>query len=420
MIAIYLYNLLNLILFPVYFLFFLIRILKNKDTIKSTSERLCVNMAKRPSGKLIWIHAASVGESMVAITLVQELNKKYSDYNYLITTGTLSSANILEKWLPSNAKHQFSPVDNLLIAKKFLSHWQPSLGIFIESELWPCLIQQASSRFDLMLINARLSDKSYKRWQDYKNIFQHITINFKRIIVQSKRDLEKYQNLGCSQAINLGNLKFTNKELDVNEDNLKDLQDIFDQKKVFVASSTHKEDEEVVLSVINNLKRKNIDYFPVIILRHPERRDELIKQCMKLNLSFSVRSQNNHPSLEDDLYIVDSFGELGLFYRLSSISFIGGSFKRGGHNLMEPAYFNNVIIFGPDMSNFQNIADDMIRNKAALQINDSSKLEEKVENFCSEKYKKEAMEFSNNALKFVANRESTLGDYISEISRLIK
>ena len=414
------YNFINFILFPVYFFILLVRFIKKKDNIHSITQRLGGDMPARPVGRLIWMHAASVGESMVAITLVRELSKRHSNTNYLITTGTLSSAEILTKWLPDNAIHQFTPIDNLLVVQKFINHWKPDLGIFIESELWPCLIHTAASKFNLILVNARLSDKSYIRWQGHKEIFQQIVSNFKNIIVQSKSDLEKYQNLGCKKVLNLGNLKFANKELEVDKKKLQELQLILKKKKIFVASSTHQEDENVTLSIIKDLKQKNINYYPIIILRHPERRDELAKRCVELGLSFSVRSEGDMPSLEKDLYIVDSFGELGLFYSLAFMSFIGGSFKHGGHNLMEPAYFDNIIILGPDMSNFQNIADDMLSSKAALQVNNAQELAENIKFFFDKKHNQKAKEFSKNARNFVLNREEILINYTQEIGKFLK
>ena len=420
MLVFYFYNLLNLILFPFYLIILIVRVYKKKDNLHSVVQRLSGKMEKRLEGKLIWMHAASVGESMVAITLVNALNKLNLGYNFLITTGTLSSANILKKWLPENASHQFAPLDNYFIVRKFINHWKPDLGIFIESELWPCLIRESAKRFNLILLNARLSDKSYICWKKRKNIFQFIVNHFKKVIVQSKVDLEKYQDLGCSGTINLGNLKFANKELEVDNNKFKNLKKVLTDKKIFVASSTHHEDEEVTLQMIKDFKKKNIEYYPIIILRHPERREEVARQCEKMGLSFSLRSASSIPSLGDDLYIVDSFGELGLFYSLSLITFIGGSFKHGGHNLVEPAYFKNVIILGPDMSNFQNIADDMISNQAAMQIDDGKQLIQQVEFLLNDINNKEVLKYSENALQFVKNREETLKNYIGEINKFLE
>ncbi len=420
MLLIYIYNVINILLLPLYMVLIFIRILKAKDNWISFKQRLGFTCAQRLPGKLLWIHAASVGESMVAITLIRALSVSYPKYNFLVTTGTLSSAQILEKSLPQNATHQFTPIDNFLVVRKFLNHWKPDLGIFIESELWPCLITEASNKCNLMLVNARLSDKSYKRWQSKKWLFKLIIDSFKKIIVQSKTDLYKYQQLGCSNPINLGNLKFANKELDVNKQKLLSLKNLFGDKKIFVAASTHKEDEDVTLQIITNFKQAKINYFPIIVLRHPERRDELACQCHKLGLKFSIRSSRQLPLLDDDLFIVDSFGELGLFYSLAFIVFVGGSFKRGGHNLVEPAYFDNIILLGPDMSNFQNIAEEMIEKQSAIQIHNAEELALKVKFFLNENNMLEADKYRRNALEFVSDRRETLNNYLREIGRFLQ
>jgi len=414
-----LYNIVNLILYPIYCVILFIRILKKKDNAQSFIQRLGVIETKRPKGKLIWMHAASVGESGVAVTLTKALNKLYPDMIFLITTGTLSSAKILETALPANAIHQFVPLDNIIIVKRFLSHWKPNLGIFIDSEFWPCLVSESAKKFNIIVVNARLSDKSFKRWLNGEKLFNAIVSRFKLIATQSLIDLKKYQTLGCKNVINLGNLKFANKKLEVDNDQLEELKRIFQNKQIFVASSTHAEDEEIILQIIKDFKKDKIDFYPIIILRHPERRNEISKKCRNLGLSFTLRSQNNLPSLEDDLYIVDSFGELGLFYSLSYITFIGGSFKRGGHNLVEPAYFNNIIILGPDMSNFQNITTEMLQNNCAIQIFDKEDLAQKILFLLDEKNKEKSQELIDNARKFVDNRKETLNNYLNEIKKFL-
>jgi len=417
---IFLYNLLNLLILPLYFVILIFRIFKQKDNALSVIQRLCLSIPSRPQGKLIWLNAASVGESMVAITLVKALKKSHPKVNFLVTTGTLSSAGILKTWLPKGVNHQFTPLDNIITVRRFLNNWKIDLGIFIESEFWPCLITESAKRFNLLLVNARLSNKSYSRWLKQKWIFQLLAKKFKNIIVQSNSDLDKYKALGSSKVKNLGNLKFANKELEVDKRKLSALEKLFKDKKIFVISSTHKEDEEVALDIIHKFKQEKIDYYPIIILRHPERRDEIKNQCRKLGFKFSIRSNSSKPSLDDDLYIVDSFGELGLFYSLAFMVFVGGSFKRGGHNLLEPAYFDNIIILGPDMSNFQNIADDMISCSAAIQIRDADSLASTIRFFLNDKDSPKGMEFSKNARKFVDNRARVLENYISEINKFIK
>lgn len=414
---IHIYNILNIILLPLYLIIGLIRVIKKKDNIYSLSQKFGFNKPIRPPGKLIWIHAASVGESMIAITLFNALSQHKSNYHFLITTGTLSSAQILAKSLPVGIIHQFTPIDNIFIVKNFLNHWKPDLGIFIESELWPCLALNASKICNLLLVNARLSDISYKRWQSKKQLFQLITLLFKMIIVQSDTDFKKYTNLGCKNIKNLGNLKFSNKELTVDNNQLDKLKNIFNDKAIFVAASTHQEDEAVILRLVKDLKKHDIN--SIIILRHPERRDEVAKYCKNLGLKYSLRSQNIAPSLADDVYIVDNFGELGTFYRISSVVFVGGSFKNGGHNPLEPAYFDNVVIFGPNMSNVSNVAEDMLKKNAAIQITTTAELKEKIIFFLSKEGNDSGQIYKKNAKEFVQERKKIIDDYLKEIEKLL-
>lgn len=419
--VIYLYNIINIIMSPLYLLLLIIRIIKKKDNINSVLQKIGFITHHKPAGDLIWLHAASIGESVAATTLISALSKKYPNYHFLITTGTLSSAHILKKTLPINAFHQFLPLDNIISVNIFLNHWKPKIAILVESELWPCLINAAAHKMNLLLVNARLSDTTFKRWQNFQYLFKNIINKFDIVITQSKTDFEKYRQLGCHKLINLGSLKFANESLHVNESNFMSLKNLFKDKKIFVAASTHKEDEEIILLMINNLKKENIDYFPIIILRHPERRDEIVEICRKYSLGYSLRSATDTVNLENDLYIVDSFGELGLFFSLAHIVFIGGSFtfRHGGHNLLEPAHFNNIILLGPDMSNWQNITDEMLECKSAVQVNNIHELTEKIKFFLKAENLKHGELFKQNALNYVNNHQQILDHYLTEIDRFL-
>ena len=426
MLFIYFYNIINLLLTPIYILLILIRIFKKKDNLTSLRQRLGIIDHPRSVGEIIWIHAASVGESVAAAALIKTLSEKYPNINILLTTGTLSSGEIIGKSLPSNAFHQFVPIDNLISVRSFLNHFQPRLGIFIESELWPCLITEAAKATNLILVNARLSDRSYKRWQSKKRLFKAIIDNFKIVLVQSKTDFEKYLHLGCNNLINCGSLKFANKILEVDNEEASDLRALFADKKIFVAASTHKEDEEAVLQVIANIKTDDtLNFYPIVILRHPSRKDEISTLCKKLGITYSFRSENPIPVLKNDLFIVDSFGELGLFYELAHAVFIGGSFtmRHGGHNLLEPAYFNNIIILGPDMSNWQDITNEMIGQKCALQVQNIEELSQKIKFFfsghSSDEAEKEGALYKQNALKYVTDRANILDNYLTQIQKYL-
>jgi len=416
-----LYSLLAVILFPFYIMILLVRAIKGKENIKSIISRLTFYSTKRNKEELIWIHAASVGESMIAINLVDQLKKKYQNADFLITTGTLSSANLINKWLSTGVYHEFTPLDNILTVRRFYKYWQPTLGIFVESDIWPVLVTFGAKKCKLILLNGRLSDKSFKIWQKFPKIFKVLTDSFSYVGVQSMADLEKYQSLGCDKAENLGNIKFANKELEADSKELTSLQELFKGRKIFVAASTHEEDESVLLDIICQFKKEKIDKFlPIIILRHPERAIDVASVCNKLGLRYSLRSDKTKNDIfKNDLYIVNSFDELGLFYSLAGITFIGGSFKVrsriAGHNLLEPAHFGNVIIVGPNMSNFQNITDEMLENKACIQVNSSEELKNQILFFLADKNQKVCQEYSGNAKKYVQSKQKILTNYLQQI-----
>lgn len=414
---IYIYHILTFLLLPVYLVLLVIRVFKGKEDIRCISERFGITSKSRPQGILIWVHAASVGESMVALTLIEGINSMLPKVNILVTSGTVSSAGILKERLPSNAIHQFLPIDNIIFVRKFLGAWKPDLGVFVESELWPCLVAEASKVCKLLLFNARISDRSFKLWCKFRSFFQLIVSHFSEIIVQSSVDLEKFQQLGISKAINLGNIKFSNKKLEVDQGKLSQLLSHLIDRKIIVLASTHLEDEQAIFKIIKPIKALHPDCYFILIPRHPERRNEISKMCQQLNLSLSFRSELDLPVLSDDLYIVDKLGEVGLFYSLAYISFIGGSFKRGGHNVLEPAHFGNLIVFGPDMSNFRTIAYEMITSNAAIQIKDGDSLLETLKyHLTGEQIKV----YQTNALEFIQKNQQILPNYLAIVSRFIK
>lgn len=392
--------------------------MNGKEDRRRVLERFGISSIKAGSSRmgvepLIWIHAASVGESNIALTLVSAITARNKNINFLITSGTRTSAEILHPKLPSNAVHQFLPIDNIFFVRKFLNYWKPSFGIFLESELWPCIINEAAARFRLVLCNARLSDKALMRWQKMDFLFKAIINNFNLVITQSASDFEKYKNLGTKNLINIGNLKFANKKLEVDEQERAELSKHFQNKRVITIASSHFDDEEVILKTIKSIKTQYDDCYFVLIPRHPIRVKEIASKCKGLSLSYSLRSEKTRPDLDQDLYIIDKFGEVGLFYSLSYISFVGGSFKQGGHSPIEPAYFNNVIIFGPNMSKCQDIANEMLKEKAAVQITDSQQFMDKIRYFLSIEGQAEARSYQNNAMVFVQKNQKILDEYLN-------
>ncbi len=420
---IYLYHFLLLILSCLYPFIFCLRVLKGKEDAKRFEERLGIASISRPEGFLIWLHAASLGESIAALNLIEKINSKYfdkrSDLSFLISTGTLSSAQNLADKLPANAIHQFQPIDNILAVKNFFKHWQPDLGIFFESELWPALLSEGAKNCKLLLLNACMSDKSFHFWSRVNLWFPCPAWYFTEIVAQSIKDLIKFQKLPVKKVSHLGNIKFANKKLIFNEEKYLSLKTHFNDKRIIVFASTHPADEIVIFNILPELKKQYIDCYFILIPRHPHRVIEIIKTCQSLGLTCSLSSSRHMPGLDQDLYIVDEFGVLGLYYNLSYISFIGGSFNIGGHNILEPAHFAKLIIFGPDMSSCHELASQMLSAHAAVQISDQRELLLKLGYFLSEHGKDELRIISENAFIFVRRGEQIINDYLKIIVKYI-
>ncbi|WP_341791889.1 lipid IV(A) 3-deoxy-D-manno-octulosonic acid transferase [Rickettsia endosymbiont of Gonocerus acuteangulatus] len=412
-----LYYFLSFLLLPIYFVIIFIRLLIGKEDIKRVKERFAIGKHRQDNGFLIWIHAASVGESMIALNLVDNISKHFPEVRFLVTSWTQSSAKILSSKLPKIATHQLLPIDNIIFTKIFLNNWKPDLGIFIESELWPGTINEAAKHCKLLLVNARMSDKSFESWKKRKGFFQLIVTNFSEVIVQSERDLQKFNELGISNTTNLGNIKFANEKLPVNQEELVKLSEHLKNKQIILFASTHPEDEEIILPIIKNLKKQVTNCYIILIPRHPERVKSILDNCIAQDLSATAKSQNDLPVLTDDLYIVDRFGEMGLFFSISSISFIGGSFKQGGHNILEAAHFSNCIIFGPDMSKNTDIAKHVLENKAAIQIKSGKELLNTLEYLLAPSNSIELKNYQENSLKFVEENQKILDEYLQIITK---
>lgn len=417
---IYIYHLINLLLFPVFLIILVFRIINKKEDLKRIVERFGITRLKRPQGdQLVWFHAASVGESVIALNLIDNISKLAPHLNFLITSGTLTSAKIIQQQSSANIIHQFLPLDNLICIKIFLKRWRPTLGIFIEAEIWPCLIYEAAKNCRLLLVNARMTDRSFKRWNKAHSFFKGVMANFVKIITQSTQDYDKYLALGADNLINVGNVKLANKKLSFDTTKLEELKKHLINRKIVTLASTHASDESIIFEIIKPLKKIHPECYFIAILRHPNRNSTVANDCLTANLSYSFSSQNHLPKLDDDLYIVDEFGQLGLYYDLAEIAFIGGSFSEGGHNPIEAAHFENLILFGPDMSKCRELADDLLNATAALQINNSQELLKLLDYFLSQQGADELKSFQRNALQFIDKHHQVYTTYLSIIRQYI-
>mgnify|MGYP001253284502 CR=1 FL=1 len=352
------------------------RILKKKEHKKRFVEKFSLPTKRRIKGNLMWFHGASVGEILSIIPLIKNYEKDDSIKQILITSSTLSSSKVLKKFNFKKVVHQFYPIDQLYFINKFLSYWRPNLAIFIESEIWPCMFKIINEKkIPLILLNARLTKKTFLKWFKLKNfsisVFKNITVAYPQNL-ETKTYLEKFQT---NKIIQLGNLKFTEGEQENFEQiNLK-LKNQFKDKKIWVASSTHANEEVFCAKAHMELKKKIKNLITVIIPRHVHRSRNIISEIKNLNLKVVCHSSRLKSLKNIDIYIVDTFGETKKFHKVGSSVFLGGSIvKRGGHNPLEAARFGAKILHGPNVDNFKEVYKLLKSLKVAKKIQTPKKL----------------------------------------------
>ncbi|WP_428410190.1 3-deoxy-D-manno-octulosonic acid transferase [Hyphococcus sp.] len=321
----------------------------------------------RPEGPLIWIHGASVGESLSVIPLVERLKAGRPDYNFLVTTGTVTSAKLMEERLPQGAFHQFIPLDHPDYVQAFLDHWRPDAALFVESEFWPNLILAARARAKFMaLVNGRVSPRSFEDWKRQPNAIKFLLSSFDLIIAQDPQNAERLSILSGRSIETYGNLKYAAPPLPGDETALENLKNQIGDRKRWLAASTHPGEEEPVLKAAKILKNEFPALLTIVTPRHPARGDEVAGLCAAHGLTCAQRSKDDAIAPDTDVYIADTLGELGLFYRLCEVSFVGGSLvDKGGHNPLEPARLGAAILHGPHVFNFVETYREMRRTGGA-------------------------------------------------------
>ncbi len=356
------------------------RILKNKEHKKRFIEKFSISSKKRNKGKLIWFHGASVGEIMSIIPLVKNFENNSSISQILITTSTLSSTKILEKFKFRKTVHQFYPIDHFFFTSKFLRFWKPSIAIFIDSEIWPYMFKNIKDKnIPLVLLNARLTKKTFKRWMKLKYfskfVFNKISIAYPQNI-ETKNFLRK---LNLKKINYIGNLKFA-KNSKERFDKINDkLKKEFKRKNIWVASSTHSSEEILCAKTHLKLKKKYKNLLTIIIPRHIHRVKEIIPEIEKLNLKVLSHSKKSNNLKNVDIYIVDTFGETKKFHEIASSVFLGGSIiKRGGQNPLEAARYGAKILHGPNIDNFKDIYKLLRSLKISKKINSPKQLSSSI------------------------------------------
>ena len=363
---------------PALNLFLKRRLARGKEDAARLPERTGIASRPRPAGALVWLHAASVGESLSALPMIERVLARLPAAHLLVTTGTVTSALLMSERLPPRAFHQFVPLDAAPWVARFLDHWRPDLGLWIESELWPNLLLQAADRgIPLILVNARLSDRSYRGWRRWKRAARRLARAFQLVLAQTEADAARYRTLGAPRVAMPGNLKFASPPLGADEGKLAQLRNEIGARPVWVAASIHPGEEIHVGPAQRILRERVKDVLAIVVPRHPEKGAAIQAAMAASDLKIARRAAGEALVPGTDIYIADTLGELGLFYRLAGAAFVGGSLiPHGGQNPIEPALLGVPILHGPHMFNFAAAIASFGRMDAARFVEDSYGLAE--------------------------------------------
>lgn len=330
---------------------------RGKEDPVRVDERLGLPGVARPGGEVVWLHGVSVGETLSLLPLVERFREARPDVTVLVTSGTTTSAQLLGRRLPPGAVHQYAPVDGPAAVAAFLDHWKPSLGVLVESELWPNLILAAEKRgVPLVLASARITEKTATGWARFPGAARRLLSAFARVLPQDEASTERLRGLG-SRIDGQVNLKLAGGPLPHDPAAFTALSAAIGDRPVVVAASTHEGEEIALVRALDRLAER---LCLIIVPRHPDRAGEIATALKRDGYEFALRSAGQPLTRETDLYVADTLGEMGVFLRLADVVVMGGSFAPalglpavGGHNPLEPARLGKPAVTGPDASNWQ-------------------------------------------------------------------
>jgi len=341
---------------------------KGKEDVERWAERRGRPSMSRPEGPLVWVHGASVGETISILPIVDRILAE--GINVLITSGTVTSARLLDRRLPPGAYHQYLPMDVPLYMRRFFSHWRPDLGLIAESELWPNMLMIADKRhIPLVLINARLSERSTRRWKRFGRIVAALMARLDLCLAQSEEDARRLSELGAPRVTVTGNLKFDVPAPPADHAKVAALEGLIAGRTVWIAASTHPGEEQAIIETHLALSGQIPNLLTFIAPRHPQRGAPISDAAQALGITCGRKSQRALPTEEVGLYVVDTIGEMGLFYRVCPLAFMGGSLiNHGGQNPIEPAKLGTAIVHGPYVHNFADTYSRLDLEHGAMEI----------------------------------------------------
>lgn len=339
-------------------------------------ERFGCPSRARPPGRLAWFHAASVGETLAVLPLISALATERPTLSFLLTTGTVTSAELARQRMGPRTIHQYAPLDVPSYVHGFLEHWKPDLAVFAESEIWPNLIMQSAARgTPLALINARMTKRSFRRWRRVPGLAQPLFGRFALVLAQNESLAQRFSALGAPVTMSVGNLKVDAPAPPVDSSALERLRPAFAGRPLLMAASTHDGEDQVVAEAHRVLAQSLPGLCTIIAPRHPERGGAITEMLKEKGLHVAQRSLGVLPDRTSEAYVADTIGELGTLYKLAPVAFIGGSLvNRGGQNPIEAVRQGAVVLTGPHWHNFGDAYDVLIRARGAIVVHSADEL----------------------------------------------
>lgn len=412
------YLLASQVLAPIAWPLLKLREAKGKEDPLRLRERLGHPGLPRPPGRVIWIHAASVGEAMSALPLIDALREKVHA-SVLLTSGTVTSAQRVAAMLPDGVVHQFVPIDTAPAVRRFLDHWRPDLAIWIESEMWPRLIMETARReVPMALVNARLSARSLQRWARAPKMIDSLLGAFRLLLTQDEQTMDRLAEIGHIAQF-AGNLKSLVAPLAVDEAELERLRNSIDGVPVWLAASTHAGEEAPALEA--HLRLEPVHGFPLLIIapRHPERGDAVAHLLESRGVNYVRRSRAELPGPGTQVLLADTLGEMGLWYRLAPVTFVGGSLvAKGGHTPFEPVQLHSAVVHGPHVDNFAPAYAALAHKDAVIRVTSPKTLAIAVETLFGDELARRRL--ATRALEVHELLQPDIGRMVEQLTALME
>ncbi len=392
---------------------------RGKEERDRRPERYGVATAPRPQGFLAWFHAASVGEANAALPVIEAITAERPEIRLLLTTATVTSARLARTRMPKGVLHQYVPFDIQVFMQRFLRHWRPDLAVLVESEIWPNLVLETKAQgIPLLLINGRMSASSFKRWRRRPGLSRPLFSAFDLVLAQNDRLAERFAQLGAPRALDIGNLKADAPPPPADLPGRRKLDAALSGRTVWLAASTHQGEDEIVRAAHSMMRTARPDLLTIIVPRHPERGPLIAELVRAAGHKVALRSEGKLPDADTDIYVADTIGELGLFYALVPVAFVGGSLgDRGGQNPVEPIKLGAAVLTGPNWQNFRDSYSALIRAGGCKQVTDAASLAEAVLHLLEDGDARETM--TKRALGTIAAMGGALPRTLAELENYL-